>query len=434
MNLKTLSAAAIAAACVAGPAAESLAAESVYIPLFSYRTGNFAPNGIPVANGFGDYAKLLNERDGGIEGVKIDYDECETGYSTPKGVECYQRVKGSAPVMLSPFSTGITYELIPKAREDSIPILSMGYGDTRAANGAVYKWAFNAPMTYWNQATAITKYVAEQEGGIGNMKDQAIGLIYLDVAYGREPIPTMEKMSEEFSFGFLKYPVPVDSMASQGSIWLDIVRDNPDYLYMWGWGIMNSTAVKEAINNGYPMDRFIGNWWSGAEPDVIPAGKGAAGYKAATFNAPGSGFEVHQQILDRFYGGDEAKAKENNWGEVLYNRGIVNAMYITEAVRDAIRAGNEPTPEAVRDAFETMEITDSRIKELGMEGLAQPIQITCSNHEGTNGRVAIQEWDGEKWTIVSNWIAPMRDITAPLIKEASLAYAKENNLEVRDCN
>jgi len=432
MRLKTLAMVGIAAAWVAGPAVEAAAADTIFIPVFTYRSGNFAPNGIPVANGFCDYFDLLNARDGGIEGVRIDHEECETGYSTPKGVECYQRVKGKDPVMLTPFSTGITYELIPKARQDGIPILSAGYGDTRAANGRVYKWTFIPPMTYWNQVTAMTKWVASQEDGMDKLADRSIGLVYLDTAAGREPIPTLEKMSEQLGFEFIKYPVPVDAMSSQGSIWLDIVRDNPDHLYLWGWGISNSTSLKEAINNGYPVDRMIGYWWAGAEPDVIPAGENAAGYKATTFHAPGSHYPVHEAILDVIYNGDEAKAAENNWGEVLYNRGIVNAMYITEAVRDAIEAGKEPTPSNVRDAMETLELDDERLAGLGMEDMTTPITITCANHEGEGGKVGIQEWDGEKWTLIE-WIEPMREITAPLIAEASAAYAEENGLTLRDC-
>jgi branched-chain amino acid transport system substrate-binding protein len=30
---------------------------------------------------------------------------------------------------------------------------------------------------------------------------------------------------------------------------------------MWGWGVMNPTAVSRAAEFGYPMDRFIGVWW-----------------------------------------------------------------------------------------------------------------------------------------------------------------------------
>ena len=56
------------------------------------------PNGIPFANGYHDYLMMLNERDGGIEGVKIKLVQCETAYNTKQGVECYEKVKNTEPV------------------------------------------------------------------------------------------------------------------------------------------------------------------------------------------------------------------------------------------------------------------------------------------------------------------------------------------------
>ena len=104
------------------------AQQGIYIPLFSYRTGPFAGSGIPIANGMHDYLEMLNERDGGIGGVKIAVEECETGYKNDKGVECYEALKGKKPVVVNPYSTGITLALIPKASVDHIPVLSMAYG------------------------------------------------------------------------------------------------------------------------------------------------------------------------------------------------------------------------------------------------------------------------------------------------------------------
>ena len=63
-------------------------ANEQFLPSLVYRTGPYAPNGIPFANGVADYWTLLNERDGGINGVKLIFEECETGYATDKGVEC----------------------------------------------------------------------------------------------------------------------------------------------------------------------------------------------------------------------------------------------------------------------------------------------------------------------------------------------------------
>ena len=149
---------------------EIIAAKGIYIPLFTYKTGPFAGSGIPAGNGMTDYLTMLNERDGGIGGIPLIVEECETGYNTKKGVECYERVKGKNPVVINPWSTGITLQLIPKSRVDKIPVHSMGYGLSAAAVGNVFPWVFNYPSTYWNQASAIIKYIGHQEGGMSNLR------------------------------------------------------------------------------------------------------------------------------------------------------------------------------------------------------------------------------------------------------------------------
>ena len=118
-----------------------------FLPALVYRTGPYAPNGIPFADGVADYWTMLNERDGGINGVKIVFEECETGYATDKGVECYERLKGKGPTgagYFSPLSTGITFALTEKVPGDTIPLLTMGYGRSESRNGAVFPWNFVA--------------------------------------------------------------------------------------------------------------------------------------------------------------------------------------------------------------------------------------------------------------------------------------------------
>ena len=145
MRLKYL----VLGAAVAGvigasvPASEALASDSLLVPLFTYRTGPFANSGIPIANGMHDYLNMLNARDGGIGGVKIDVQECETQYKNEKGVECYDSFKNKNPLVINPYSTGITLALIPKASVDGIPILSMAYGLSASAVGQDFPWIFN---------------------------------------------------------------------------------------------------------------------------------------------------------------------------------------------------------------------------------------------------------------------------------------------------
>src|SRR5437660_12892842 len=111
-----LCAAIVAAATVSGAALAQ--AKEQFFPVLVYRTGPYAPNGVPWADGFVDYLKLVNARDGGVNGVKIAYEECETGYATDRGVECYERLKSKKPVAFSPLSTGITYALTDQVYGD----------------------------------------------------------------------------------------------------------------------------------------------------------------------------------------------------------------------------------------------------------------------------------------------------------------------------
>ena len=216
------------------------AADQLYVPLLTYRTGAFAGSGIPIADGMHDYLEMLNQRDGGIGGVRIVLEECETGYDAQKGVECYESTKGKGALVYNPYSTGITLQLIPKASVDKIPVLAMAYGLSAAAVG---------------------------------LSGKKIGFIYLDAGFGREPLPLMDQLSQRYGFRLLKYPVPANQMQNQSSQWLNVRRDRPDYMVMWGWGAMNPTAVKEAAKVRYPMEKFIGVWWSGGEDDARPAGE-----------------------------------------------------------------------------------------------------------------------------------------------------------------
>ena len=432
-SIKTMTAA-LLATLLSGTAM----AYELVMPTLDYRTGPYAPNGIPFANGYGDYLNMINERDGGINGVRISLVPCETGYNTKRGVECYENTKAeglSGALVFQPLSTGITYQLIPKASVDEIPIFSMGYGRTSAANGKVFPWVFNFPATYWSQATVFVQYIGEQEGGMENLKGKKIALVYHNSAYGKEPIRTLEKAAEKYGFEFMQLPVDHPGQ-EQKATWLQIRRERPDWVMMWGWGVMNQVAIREAASIRFPMDKFIGVWWSGSENDVLPAGDAANGYLSGAFHQPGDGFPVHDDIKKHVYDKGMGLGDRDRIGEVLYNRGMVAAMWSSEAIRKAmeIHGTTEVRGVHVRDGFEALDVDEARLKELGMEGFTIPVKITCENHEGP-GQVALQQWDAsaKQWKFVTDFYEPLREITGPLIEEDSSQYASENNVTPRSC-
>ncbi len=435
---KLVLAAAGVAVGVTGFAVSQAKAAEQFIPSLVYRTGPFAPGGIPFADGAMDYYKLLNERDGGINGVKLVIEECDTAYNNDRGVECYERLKNkgsTGAAVFSPLSTGITYALIDRATKDKIPIFSMGYGRTDASDGRVFPYVFTAPSTYWSQASALVKYIGSQEGGMANLKGKKIALVYLDGAYGKEPIPTLKLLAKKYGFSFSGFPVTYPGL-EQKATWLTIGRKlRPDWIFMWGWGVMNQTAIKEAANVGFPMNRFIGNWWSGAEGDTVPAGKAAIGYKSSAFHAPGQNFLVHLDILKYVYAKGNGTTTEAKVGQVLYNRGLINSVFVTEAIRTAMgKYGNKPmTGEQVRWGFENLNMSKAKLAKLGLSGFMKPFKLSCLDHEG-GSPLRIQEWKGSQWEFVSDWIEPMKDIVRPMIEASAAKYAAEKGITPRKCD
>ena len=419
--MKKLLTLAAASAMAATPALADLV-----IPDLSYRTGPFAAGGIPFSDGYQDYFTLLNERDGGIGGEAIRLIECETAYNTERGVECYESTKGEGALVYQPLSTGITYQLIPRATADGIPLHTMGYGRTSAANGDVFSHVFNYPANYWDAASVIVNQLLEENDG--DMSGQTIALLYHNSAYGREPIRTLETLSE--MHGFDLSLIAVDSPGQeQGNQWLQIRRERPDYVVMWGWGVMNQVAIQEAINIRYPMENFIGNWWAGADHDVAQAGAAAEGYRALNMNRLGD-MPVFAEIQEHVLDAGLAAGDGSNLGSVLYTRGMYAAMLAAEAVRTAqeIHGVADITPAMMRDGMEALEMTNARMQELGAPMIGPEFAVTCEDHGGS-GMSLMQQWTGSEWVTLTDFVAPDDSVTQPLVLEDSAQFAAENNIQ-----
>jgi branched-chain amino acid transport system substrate-binding protein len=304
----------------------------------------------------------------------------------------------------------------------------MAYGLSASADGTDFPWIFNPPDTYWDGASAFIRHAANTEGGFDKLKGKKIGLLYLDAPYGKEPIPLLQSLAKDYGFALKLYPVEASQMQNQSSLWLDIRRDRPDWIYVQGWGAMNPTAVKQAADNNFPMNRLIGNWWSSSDDDARPAGMQAKGYTALDINAVGANFPAMQDILK--YVVDKGKsqvASKDKVGENFYNRAVLNAVIVAEGIRNAqhLTGKKDVNGADVRRGFESLSITDARWKELGLPGFATPIHLSCSDHNGHN-LISVVQWDGTKWVKTSEELAPIKDKVMPLIDQAAQDYVKAN--------
>ena len=330
---RTLIAAAVVAA--SSIATSAFAQAEQFFPLLSYRTGPYAPNGTPWANGKQDYLKMINARDGGINGVKLTWEECETGYATDRGVECYERLKSKPGVTyIDPQSTGITFALTEKAPTDKIPLMTLGYGLSVSQDGMAFKWNFPMMGSYWTGADILIQDIAKSLGGLDKLKGKKIALVYHDSPFGKEPIPLLQERAKMHGFDLSLLPVTAPGV-EQKATWLQVRQQRPDYVLLWGWGVMNSTALKEAQATGYPRDKMYGVWWAGAEPDVRDVGAGAKGYHALALNGSGTQYKVIQDIMKYVHDKGQGTGPKDEVGQVLYTRGVIIQMLGVEAVRRA---------------------------------------------------------------------------------------------------
>ncbi len=423
---------------LAGTSATAVAQTEQFVPMLSYRVGPYAASGSGIFGGYIDYLNLLNLRDGGINGVKLGWEECETEYNNARGVECYERLKkkSTGASLVMPLSTGITYSLIEKATADKIPVISIGYGRTDASDGRVFPYIFPLITNYWSQNTVKIKYIGSKEGGMDKLKGKKIVNLYHDSAYGKETIPVLDAQAKMYGFEITHIAVPLPGN-EQGAQWLQIRQIKPDWVILRGWGVMNPTSLKAAAKIGYPRDHIIGVWWSGAEEDTIPAGDAAKGFISAAFNVAGTNYPVIQEIDKNVYAKKKGNLEDKTrMGSIYYNRGVVFGIVTAEAIRTAqakFGKGKVVTAEQIRWGIENLNITEARLKELGAIGFMQPLKVSCNDHEG-GGAVKFQQWDGKQWKVISDWIQPDKTLVRGMIEQSAAGYAKEKSITPRDCS
>lgn len=438
MKIKSLTASVAAIVALSGIAPVVQAQDkSQFVPIVGYRVGPLASIGQTFYAGMVDYLNLVNERDGGVGGVKFSYEECETEYNNAKGVECYERLKGKSPYAtnVQPMSSGITYGLVDRVAKDKIPMVTIGYGRTDTSDGRVFPYIFPMITNYWSMTTDIVKFIGNKEGGMDKLKGKKIGYVFHDSAFGKEAIPILQDMANRYGFTVELVPVAPPGLDQQ-SQWLQVRQAKPDYVILWSAGVMTPSAISAAAKIGFPRDRLIGITWAASEEDTTGPGPAAKGYIAANYTGVGADFPVIKDIVKHLYNKNKGDLKKKELiGATYYNRGVVAGIITVESVRKAQeKYGKKPlTGEQVRWGLENLNLDEKRLKAIGAEGFMPPVKITCADHEGS-GMLKFQQWDGAKWVSISDWIEPERARVRAKIEESSMAYAKEKGITPRDCS
>jgi len=391
---------------------------------------------IPNADGFVAYVTLLNARDGGINGVTLVWEECETVFDVDRSVECYERLKAQGPTgaaVFNPPGTHIVYALTERATHDQIPLLSTGIGRSDTSDGRVFPYVFTAPSNWWSQNTAKLRFMGQRTGGLEQLKGRKIVHVYHDSEYGRETLPMLDTQAAHYGFAVQHLAVPPPGL-DQKATWLRLKVAQPDWVILRSSGVMTTTALKEAAQVGFPRDKIVGSAGTCSEQDMVPAGEAAMGFICATWYGTGTHSPLIQEVLTYVYGRGKGAGPEGEVGTAPWIRGMLRGLLTAEALRTAMREfGNQPlTGVQVQWGLEHLTLTAASLKEMGAEGLLPPIALSCRDHEGGGG-VKFQQWDGTQWTVLTDWIAPDQALVRPLIEASAAKYAQEKGVTPRTC-
>ena len=402
-------------------AAPALAEDALTIANMSFRTGAYAATGTPLANGQRDYITMLNERDGGVNGIRLNFSECETGFNTEKGVECYGKLDATSIVAL-PWSPGVTTEILPRAAADKRPLLAPGTGFSAMSDGKTFPWAFNPPVTFWDGATMILKSIAG--GDLDSLRGKTIALLHLDAPYGAEPIALLKEYAETFDFILLPIAVGVKEMQSQSEQWARIKEERPDFVLLWGFGAMNAGAFAGAVKAEFPMDRLVGIWWSGSDEDLKAVGEAAKGYRMLSWNLPASDSQAMQDIRKYVVATGKSQARPEELDGLLYQRGALVSMFAVEAIKAAQEHFETRlvSAEQMRWGLENLNIDADVLASIGVEGMIGPFAATCVDHAGHAAAWMLQ-WDGAKFVKASDPLRADPEMIAPLVEAEAKKFA-----------
>jgi len=412
------------------------AAGAQFLPVLGVREGALRFVQIPQANGYIDYLTLLNARDGGINGVPLVWEECETVGDVTRGVECYERLKAKGPTGAAAFHppiTAIVYALTERATHDRIPLITPGFGRTDAADGRVFPYVFNAPINVWSQFTAKVRFLGQRAGGMDQLKGRQIAHVHADNDYGRETLPMLDQQAAQYGFAVQHLTFKPPGL-DQKATWLRVQVAQPDWVILRVGGVALSTALKEAAQIGFPRDKMVGPFNTCAEPEMVRAGEAAIGFICATWYGTGRHFPLIQDILTYVYARGKGAGPEEDVGTTRWIRGMLSGLLTAEALRTAMREfGHQPlTGAQVQWGLEHLTLTAASLKEMGAEGLLAPLTLSCRDHEG-GGSVKFQQWDGKQWTVLTDWITTDQALVRPLVEAAAAKYAQDKGITPRTC-
>ena len=361
---------------------------------------------IEYAQGQQDYLALVNAR-GGVKGHKFQAVVVDTGNQPQRGIEAYERFKTEGVMLVDFLSTPVSRAVVPRALKDGIPVITMFHGRSDSADGQTFPYIFPMTPLYWSQAAHLVQYISVQEKG--NLKGKKIALVHIDSPFGKEPIQLLQTLAAKHGFELQLFPYPSPGN-EQSSTWSAARRFQPDWTILWGTATPQSVSLREAIRNGFKMDKIASViWLSETEVGIVgnEALKGVLRFEGV---AHGKDQPIIKAIQNEVIAKGKGSGKPEKVGSTYYNIGVASMALVVQGAKMAFEKQGEPMTSAkLKAGLESITNYDG-------EGLLPPTTITPKDHQG-GGAGRIAQGDGAKWVPKTGWFASSQDQVWELVKK-----------------
>jgi branched-chain amino acid transport system substrate-binding protein len=382
--------------------------DPIAVGLICDRSGPLQIIGVNLCPGFHDYIELVNTTQGGVEGHPIEVIDIDHAYEVPKGVAAYEQMREQGSVGVLCFGTAVAIALNENVNRDEIPCLTPGFGIAQAGDPTAYPYQFPIAASYLSQGAAAVDYALAHT----DAENPKIAYLYYDNPSGQEPVPVLEALAEREGFELKTFAVPAPGIEMAAQVTDITQRFEADFVISHLFGKAPSVSIKALKEAGYPLDQVISLVWGAAEADIEAAGgmAFADGYTTLQFADVGQDSDTIKDIIAMYEGrGEEVPAALTD-SSVYYNRGAFTAAVVVEGLRRALEQGADPvTGKALKAGLESL-------TEFDAGGLAPPLNVSGTDHEGGGFTRVYQVQDGELRP-VGDWDNPDHELVLELIAE-----------------
>jgi branched-chain amino acid transport system substrate-binding protein len=329
-------------------------------------TGPTSDQGKDIAQGRIDAVQYFNEQ-GGVNGKKLELVSVEYGYQPPRAVAAYKRfVETDKVLLVLGYGTPDTEALRPYITKDKIPYLSGSYSG-HLTDPRQTPYNFPGGIDYTSQIRIFVNYVKEQ--WTDKSRKPRIAFIYADNGYGRAPIEAGRAYAKEAGVDLVDEEIIPTILTDATSQLLTMQKKDPDWAYINTNTQWVPVVLKDSYKLGIKTKYVVNNYGIDERTPKLAgdAAEGVVGIQDVAYwgeNVPG--MKTLTEFHQKHHGGDVHASP--------YMRGWLWVIMSVEAIK---RAGDNPTGESVKKAFESM-------KDFDTWGITPPFTYTNEDHRPTN--------------------------------------------------